>query len=55
MTKTETLRIIRLLSVMDVLLLSKPAGSVPDYIFEEIGDVNDLLTRELLGDPPPPT
>jgi len=51
MTKPELLRLMRLLSALESLLMyRKPGdgGSVPDYLLEEIASCVELIEKEIL-------
>jgi hypothetical protein len=48
MTKTEALRIIKLLSAMESWAFSQPDKRLPDYLVEDVGSAMDVLERILL-------
>ena len=47
MTKEQILGIIRLLSAMESVSLVNGA-KFPDYLYDNLGDVMEMLTKELL-------
>lgn len=47
MTKEQMLAIIRLLSAMESVSLVNRAN-FPDYLYDQISDVMEVLTKELL-------
>ena len=47
MTKEQILAIIKLLSAMESVSLVNKA-SFPDYLYDQISDVMEMLTKELL-------
>lgn len=46
MTKSELLRLVRLLSALEATGLAD--RRLPDYLLEELTELNDVLERELL-------
>lgn len=46
MTKQELLRLMRLLSAMESVMLAKQ--SVPDYLLEDLNELVQVLEREIL-------
>jgi len=49
MTKTEALRIIKLLSAMESWAFSQPdSRRLPDYLVEDVGSAMDVLERIVL-------
>jgi hypothetical protein len=46
MTKQELLRMMRLLSALESLMLTKER--VPDYLLEQLTEMVDILEREIL-------
>lgn len=50
MTKQEMLRIMRLLSALEGLMMSK--APMPDYLIEQLDDAVAVLEREILKETP---
>jgi hypothetical protein len=48
MTKTEALRIIKLLSALESWAFSQPDRRLPDYLVEDVGSAMDVLERIVL-------
>ena len=49
MTKQEMLKILRLLSAMEsVMLVNKQ--TIPDYLYDDINKAVEILEREILND-----
>ena len=48
MTKAEALRIIKLLSAMELWAFSQPDRRLPDYLVEDVGSAMDVLERIIL-------
>ena len=49
MSKTEMLKILRLLSAMEsVMLVNKQ--TIPDYLYDDINRAVEILEREILND-----
>lgn len=46
MTKQELLRMMRLLSTLESIMLTK--GRVPDYLLEQLTEMVEILEREIL-------
>lgn len=51
MTKQEALDIIKLLSALEAASfgISKEGGRLPDYLYEQIANAVEVLTKEVLG------
>ncbi len=48
MSKEQCLRILKLLSAMEGWSFAKERTSMPDWIVEELNDVSELLSKEIL-------
>lgn len=48
MTKQELLKMMRLLSALESVMLTKER--VPDYLLEQLQEMVDVLEREILND-----
>ena len=48
MTKEQCLRLLKLLSAMESWSFAKDKGVIPDYLLEELSDLMEVLTKEIL-------
>ena len=48
MTKSEALRILKLLSAMESWAFSQPDKRLPDYLVEDVGSAMNVLERVIL-------
>lgn len=48
MDKEQCLRIIKLLSAMESWSFAKERGIIPDYLLEELNELVEMLTKEVL-------
>jgi len=48
MTKEQCLRLVRLLSAMESWSFAKDKGVIPDYLLDELNELMDVLTKEIL-------